>query len=101
MNPQAATCWNELDGVHSVEQTGEPVGWRSVERAEGVWQLRSGERELVASRGRVGANVEDWWLTMQREGEAVVTDHQVRVGADSDLGEALAAVLTTVTRLAE
>lgn len=101
VNPEAATCWNELDGVRSVEQTGEPVGWRSVERADGVWQLRSGEFELVASRGRKQGDAEDWWLTMQRGGEVVVEDHRVRVAADSELGEALAAVLTTVTRLEE
>lgn len=101
MNPEAATCWNELDGIHSVEQTGEPVGWRSVERVEGVWQLRSGEQELVASRGEAGENAEDWWLTIRRDGAVVVADHRVRVGADSVLGEALAAVLTTAARLVE
>jgi len=99
VNPEVAGCWNELEGVRSVEQTGEPVGWRSLERADGVWQLRSGELELVASRGREGADAEDWWVTIHRDGEDVVEDHRVRVGADSDLGEALAAVLTTATRL--
>lgn len=99
VNPETASCWNELDGVRSVEQTGEPVGWRSVERGEGVWQLRSGASELVVSRGRERASGEDWWLTLHENGEAVVEDHRVRVGADSDLGEALAAVLTTATRL--
>lgn len=102
MNPEVAGSWNELEGVRSVEQTGEPVGWRSVERADGVWQLRSGELELVASRGAErGDAAEDWWLTIRRDGESVVDDHRVRVGADGELGEALAAVLTTATRLEE
>jgi hypothetical protein len=99
VNPEVADCWNELEGVRSVEQTGEPLGWRSLERADGVWQLRSGESELVASRGREAGDAEDWWLTIRRDGEPVVEDHRVRVGGDSDLGEALAAVLTTATRL--
>lgn len=101
VHPETASCWNELDGVHSVEQTGEPVGWRSVERAESVWQLRSGESELVVSRGQERGDGEDWWLTMHENGETIVEDHRVCVAADSDLGEALAAVLTTATRLEE
>lgn len=101
VHPERAGCWNELEGIRSVAQTGEPVGWRSVERTDGVWQLRSGDAELVASRGSAGESAEDWWLTIRRNGEAIVEDHRVRVGADSDLGEALAAVLTTATRLGE
>jgi len=101
VNPEAAACWNELDGVRSVEQTGEPVGWRSIERDDGVWQLRSGELELVASRGTDRGDAEDWWLTIRRDGETLVTNHRVRVSNDSDLGEALAAVVTTATRLEE
>ncbi|MFW5948881.1 MAG: hypothetical protein ACOCSD_04725 [Halolamina sp.] len=28
MHPDDANSWIELDGVWSVEQTGEPMGWR-------------------------------------------------------------------------
>ena len=101
VNPEAATTWNELSGVCSVGQTGEPMGWRSVTREDGVWQLRSQASELVASRGTATDEAEDWWLTVRRDGEAVVEEHRVRVGADSELGEALAAVLTTAARLEE
>lgn len=96
MNPDAATSWNELDGVWSVEQTGEPVGWQAVERTESVWQLRSGEGELLVSRGAAAESHTDWWVSLVRDGERVVDDHRVRVDADGELGEALAAVLTAV-----
>lgn len=96
MHPDAANSWNELDGVWSVEQTGEPVGWRAVERSESVWQLRFEDEELLASRGAERETHTDWWVSIVRDGERVVDDHRVRVDADGDLGEALAAVLTAV-----
>lgn len=97
MQPERASSWNGLEGVRSVDQTGEPMGWRSLERDEGVWQLRSGEEELFVSRGStIAGGREEWWLTVTRDGEPVVDDHRVRVGADGDLGEALAAVLTAL-----
>ena len=91
-----ASSWNELDGMHSVDQTGEPMGWRSIARGEGVWQLRSGDEELVVSRGDAAAGHADWWVSVRRDGRAVVEDHRVRVAEESELGEALAAVLTAV-----
>lgn len=93
-----ATSWNELDGVCSVDQTGAPMGWRSVERSDQVWQLRSGDEELLVSRGAVAEEYADWWVSVRRDGERVVDDHRVRVGADSELGEALAAVVTAVNQ---
>lgn len=93
---EEATSWNGLEGVCSVDQTGEPMGWRSVERGDGVWQLRSGEAELVVSRGAVASDHADWWLTLTRGGDDVVDDHRVRVGAESEVGEVLAAVLTAL-----
>ena len=93
---EEASSWNGLVGVCSVDQIGEPMGWRSVERDDGGWQLRSGGRELFVSRGAVAGDQEDWWLTVVRDGEPVVVDHRVRVGADSELGEVLAAVLTAL-----
>ena len=83
-HPDAADSWNELDGV-----------W-SVERDDGVWQLRLEDAELLVSRGRVEEDRTDWWVSLRRDGEPIVGDHRVRVRADSDLGEALAAVLTTI-----
>ena len=99
VKPENAGCWNELSGVCSVEQTGEPMGWRPLERGEGVWQVRSGGLELVASKGSTRDGDEDWWVTVRRGNEAVVEDHRVRVGPESELGEALAAVVTTAKRL--
>jgi len=96
VRPEAATAWNELDGVWSVDQTGEPLGWRPVERSESVWQLRLDDDELLVSRGREGDGHTDWWVSLVQDGERVVDDHRVRVGADGELGEALAAVLTAV-----
>ena len=96
MQPEAATSWNELDGVWSVEGTGEPVGWRPVARSEAVWQLRFGESELLVSRGSVTDRHADWWVSIVRDDEAVVDDHRVRVDADAELGQALAAVLTAL-----
>ena len=96
VHPDAADSWNELDGVWSVDQTGEPVGWRSVERDGGIRQLRLDDAELLASRGRVEDGQTDWWVSLYRDGEPVVDDHRVRVRADGDLAEALAAVLTAI-----
>lgn len=91
---EEASSWNGLEGVRSVDQTGEPMGWHPVERSDGVWQLRSEDGEMFVSRGAVAGDHEDWWLSIVRDGERVVDDHRVRVGTDSDLGGALAAVLT-------
>jgi hypothetical protein len=96
VHPDAADSWNELDGVWSVDQTGEPVGWRSVERDDGIRQLRLDDAELLASRGRVEDGQTDWWVSLYRDGQPVVDDHRVRVRADGDLAEALAAVLTAI-----
>lgn len=96
MHPDAANAWNELDGVWSVDGTGEPMGWRAVERDDDVWQLRLDDAELLASRGSTTASHTDWWVSLVRDGERVVDDHRVRVRADAELGEALAAVLTAL-----
>lgn len=96
MHPETASSWNELDGVWSVDGTGEPLGWRPVERSESVWQLRFDDAELLVSRGREGDGHTDWWVSLVQDGERVVDDHRVRVDADGELGEALAAVLTAV-----
>lgn len=96
MQPDVAGSWNELDGVWSVEGTGEPMGWRSVERSESVWQLRSADAELLVSRGNAGETGTDWWLSMIRDGQPVVDGHRIRIGDDAELGEALAAVLTAL-----
>lgn len=94
--PEAAYSWNELDGVWSVDPTGEPLGWRSVERDDVIWQLRLEGTELLVSRGRTAEEHADWWVSLHRGGESIVDDHRVRVCADGDLGEALAAVLTAI-----
>ena len=96
MHPDAANSWNELDGVWSVDQTGEPVGWQSIARDDEVWQLRFENAELLVSRGRVDEKHSDWWVSLVRDGEQIVDDHRVRVQGDAELGEALAAVLTAM-----
>lgn len=72
------------------------MGWRAVKGTESVWQLRFDGAELLVSRGAAAESHTDWWVSLVRDGERVVDDHRVRVGADGDLGEALAAVLTAV-----
>lgn len=96
MHPEAADTWNELDGVWSVDQSGERLGRRSVERDDGIWQLRLADTGLLVSRGRTAEEHADWWVSLPRGGESIVDDHRVRVCADGDLGEALAAVLTAI-----
>lgn len=90
------SSWNELEGVHSVDRTGEPMGWRTVASGEGVWQLRPGDDELVVSRGDAAADHTDWWVSVRRDGSTVVEDHRVRVGDDNELGKSLATVLMAV-----
>ncbi|MFW5939881.1 MAG: hypothetical protein ACOCSD_04720 [Halolamina sp.] len=48
------------------------------------------------SRGGSGGNHTDWWVSLVRDGERVVDDYRVRIRADAELGEVLAAELTAV-----